>query len=421
MLPTCTAWITENCFITIFVFGIKVSSELFSALSGNMTPQIPAASDTRILLKKAPTPGARFQYGGGGGGRSGVAFASVEMCAAQPHRILSLQFPRALPNISTPTPKSRTLFQNFRKSKENGVAASRRLVSAVRECLGILTIDGMCGRWIFVGVLLVTGGDALKDVSVTIPPAVKIMDTVTLQCRYDLQGEQLYTVKWYKGQKEFFRYIPKELPSTQVFPLPGINVDLSKSSSNEVVLRNVQPEVTGRFKCEVSSDAPNFYTFIVSGYMYVIDVPEEDPVMTFEKDLLEMGYTVRGNCTSPPSYPPVNITWLLNGKKINASSLKHIPVPNAIVTDSRRQPHITQSALELEIDSNTFEGGKARLQCVASLFHLYKREVELIVEEEKPRPRPSSELRTRDAADGGQVQRGRRTLLLVALLLVGLR
>ncbi|KAJ3643273.1 hypothetical protein Zmor_025996 [Zophobas morio] len=86
-------------------------------------------------------------------------------------------------------------------------------------------------------------------------------------------------------------------------------------------------------------------------------------------------------------------------EKINASSLKHIPVPNAIVTDSRRQPHITQSALELEIDSNTFEGGKARLQCVASLFHLYKREVELIVEEEKPRPRPSSELRTRDAAD----------------------
>jgi hypothetical protein len=29
---------------------------------------------------------------------------------------------------------------------------------------------------------------------------------------------------------------------------------------------------------------------------------------------------------------------------------------------------------------------------------LYKREVELILEEEKPRPRPSSELRTRDAA-----------------------
>ncbi|KAJ8937283.1 hypothetical protein NQ318_006164, partial [Aromia moschata] len=114
------------------------------------------------------------------------------------------------------------------------------------------------------------GVRALKDVSVTVPQAARIMDTVTLQCRYDLEGEPLYTVKWYKGAKEFYRYIPKELPSTQVFPLPGINVDLSKSTPTEVVLRNVQPEVTGRYRCEVSSDAPNFYTYIVSGYMYVI-------------------------------------------------------------------------------------------------------------------------------------------------------
>ncbi|KAL3278941.1 hypothetical protein HHI36_016459 [Cryptolaemus montrouzieri] len=112
--------------------------------------------------------------------------------------------------------------------------------------------------------------EALRDVKVTIPQAARIMDTVTLQCRYDLEGEQLYTVKWYKGAKEFFRFIPKELPNTQVFPLPGIDVDLSKSNSNEVVLRHVQPDVTGRYKCEVSSDAPNFYTLMVSSYLYVI-------------------------------------------------------------------------------------------------------------------------------------------------------
>lgn len=74
---------------------------------------------------------------------------------------------------------------------------------------------------------IVAGARALKDVSVTIPPAARIMDTVTLQCKYDLEGEPLYTVKWYKGGKEFYRYIPKELPNTQVFPLPGIDVDVS--------------------------------------------------------------------------------------------------------------------------------------------------------------------------------------------------
>ena len=45
---------------------------------------------------------------------------------------------------------------------------------------------------------------------------------------------------------------------------------LSKSSPNGVVLRNLQPEVTGRYKCEVSSDYPNFYTHWGAGYMYVI-------------------------------------------------------------------------------------------------------------------------------------------------------
>ncbi|KAK9871060.1 hypothetical protein WA026_011341 [Henosepilachna vigintioctopunctata] len=142
------------------------------------------------------------------------------------------------------------------------------------------------------------------------------MDTVTLQCRYDLEGEQLYTVKWYKGSKEFFRFIPKELPNTQVFPLPGIDVDLSKSNSNEVVLRHVQPDVTGRYKCEVSSDSPNFYTMMVSGYLYVIDTPEDDPIVFVETDFPEIGYTIRGNCTSPPSFPPANITWFINGKKV---------------------------------------------------------------------------------------------------------
>lgn len=67
----------------------------------------------------------------------------------------------------------------------------------------------------------------MKDVFVTVPQAVNVGDTVTLQCRYDLEGEALYMVKWYRHGREFFRYIPKEMPSTQVFPYPGIDVDVS--------------------------------------------------------------------------------------------------------------------------------------------------------------------------------------------------
>lgn len=37
----------------------------------------------------------------------------------------------------------------------------------------------------------------------------------------------LYSVRWYFGAEEFYRYVPKETPPTLVFPVSGINVDVS--------------------------------------------------------------------------------------------------------------------------------------------------------------------------------------------------
>lgn len=68
---------------------------------------------------------------------------------------------------------------------------------------------------------------SLKDVEVDIPTAVKPGETVVMTCTYDLEGDDLYSVKWYKGRQEFYRYVPKELPHIKVFPMYGINVDVS--------------------------------------------------------------------------------------------------------------------------------------------------------------------------------------------------
>ncbi|XP_074025465.1 uncharacterized protein [Leptinotarsa decemlineata] len=259
--------------------------------------------------------------------------------------------------------------------------------------------------FILLGILSET--IALKNVRVTVPTAVRTLETVSLECEYDLEGEPLYTVKWYKSNKEFYRYIPKELPNTQVFPFSGIDVDLARSNSNKLVLRKVQPEVTGRYKCEVSSDAPNFYTVIDSGYMYVVDIPLGDPVLDTEKELLEVGATLKGNCSSPPSYPAANITWFLNGKQVNDSFVKRSQRQHPFEsrraipgTNNRRVPLITDSALELEMDGNTFHAGKAKLVCKASIFNLYQKEKGIILEEERPKPRPSSVLSNREDKSG---------------------
>lgn len=92
----------------------------------------------------------------------------------------------------------------------------------------ILTVISLASPlFVLIHNFLFAGVCGLRDVAVTVPLAVSPGDTVTMHCSYDLEGDPLYTVKWYKGRQEFFRYVPKELPHTRVFPLPGVNVDVS--------------------------------------------------------------------------------------------------------------------------------------------------------------------------------------------------
>ncbi|XP_065170158.1 uncharacterized protein [Atheta coriaria] len=231
---------------------------------------------------------------------------------------------------------------------------------------------GRCGGFPLSLTLLltvVTGlASALKNVAVVVPQAASIGDTVTLQCRYDLESEPLYTLKWYKGAHEFYRYIPKELPSTQIFPYQNLDVDLAKSNQNAVVLRNLQPEHSGRYKCEVSTDAPNFYTHIQSGYMHV----------------LSEYYMFRVLLVCKP-------TMFLF--QVNHSFLTQLPGTNtSAYTDPRKKPTMTVIGLEHEIDNSLFLGGKANIRCTADLFNVYKAQGDYIFEQERPKPRPSSVL-----------------------------
>ena len=55
-----------------------------------------------------------------------------------------------------------------------------------------------------------------------------ITDEAALTCKYDLEGEELYSVKWYKDGNEFYRYIPAERDQkVTTFNMPGVKVDVS--------------------------------------------------------------------------------------------------------------------------------------------------------------------------------------------------
>lgn len=61
---------------------------------------------------------------------------------------------------------------------------------------------------------------------------LSIPKNVELECDYDLEGESLYSVKWYKSNREFYRYIPNENPAVKTFPFLGFKVNVSEPKSD---------------------------------------------------------------------------------------------------------------------------------------------------------------------------------------------
>ena len=93
----------------------------------------------------------------------------------------------------------------------------------------------------------------------SLPSHAILGEDVVLECSYDMEGDKLYSVKWYRWEitytlpvqclysanqfctpvlyfvefrngKEFYRHIPSDRPPTAVFSQPGLIVDVSWSS-----------------------------------------------------------------------------------------------------------------------------------------------------------------------------------------------
>lgn len=77
---------------------------------------------------------------------------------------------------------------------------------------------------------------SLKSLFIKVPEIAKSGDTVTLSCEYDLEQAALYTIKWYRNNEEFFRFVPKESPPFRAFPLPHVNVDVSIALYFKVII-----------------------------------------------------------------------------------------------------------------------------------------------------------------------------------------
>jgi len=215
---------------------------------------------------------------------------------------------------------------------------------------------------------LCTGCYSIKLLDVNIPPhAIQGQDT-KLVCNYDLEGDNLYSVKWYRNGHEFYRYIPTDEPSTTIFRQPGIDVDDHRSTETTIHLRNVDLRTTGQYRCEVSGEAPLFLTAARDAILIIVDLPDEGPIIAGGQPRYNMGDNVNVNCTSLRSNPAAKLKWYINGEEADPAIIKNYQV---IKEHSGLETSVL--GLRFKVREKHFKTGDMKLKCTATIATIYWR------------------------------------------------
>ncbi|KAI1284859.1 hypothetical protein HDE_12450 [Halotydeus destructor] len=109
---------------------------------------------------------------------------------------------------------------------------------------------------ILVTFLLFVDIFALKLTNVHVPREATEGYTYWLNCSYDLERDQLYSIKWYKDFEEIYRFLPSSNPSKAKYDAPGLNIDLAKSNYGNISVTITDSRSQGEYRCEVSAEAP---------------------------------------------------------------------------------------------------------------------------------------------------------------------
>uniref|UniRef100_A0ABD2W310 Ig-like domain-containing protein n=1 Tax=Trichogramma kaykai TaxID=54128 RepID=A0ABD2W310_9HYME len=172
----------------------------------------------------------------------------------------------------------------------------------------------------------------LKNVKLEVTPeVVEQGQEAILRCSYELEDEPLYSLKFYRGEHEFYRYSPNERPQTKIFNFTWIEVDASRSSESQVTIRKVDFILKGNFSCEVTTN-PSYTTMTSTKSLTVVSVPRGKPVIASERKRYEPGETLRANCSIPLSRPAARIFFTLNDDALHAEDFCVRVIPRVIVS-----------------------------------------------------------------------------------------
>ncbi|CAG4972050.1 unnamed protein product [Parnassius apollo] len=230
-------------------------------------------------------------------------------------------------------------------------------------------------RYLLLTTLLLWKQDPVNSVRILelrVPAHVAEGGEAILGCQYDMEGDVLYSVKWYKDGREFYRYIPNSKHPISHFATPGVMVDVRRSSNTVVTLIHLSRDSSGLYRCEVSGEAPHFATVYDEKYITVHLLPETGPQLTGLQEKYNIGDRVRANCTSSGSRPEAQIKWLINNRVATKNHLRGPWYRTSL------RPDAIETILELNfiVGSNHFRLNTMDLKCQATIAPLYQKETE---------------------------------------------
>ncbi|XP_063598652.1 uncharacterized protein LOC134775124 [Penaeus indicus] len=215
---------------------------------------------------------------------------------------------------------------------------------------------------------------SIRITRVDVPPAIEVGSQGDLDCAWDEGQDQMYSVKWYQGANEFYRYTPAAKDPIQIFDLVSLDVDRQKSWGGTVRIANVTLAAGGLFHCEVSADGPTFHT--ASDYATLNVVGEW-------AGLVGSSYLARDwvdlTCTSKRSKPAPKVSFRINAEVAAPEWLEPQvdTVDSAGLTTSSRR-------LRFYLLPELLQDGDARLQCIAEIPQIYRQVTEDLLSTRPP-------------------------------------
>lgn len=230
-----------------------------------------------------------------------------------------------------------------------------------------------------------TGSLAMKGV--TVPKQLILGQSATLECKFDLEGSKLYSLKWYKNGEEFYRFMPSMENQFEVFRVSGVNIDLASSTSNSVRLSPITFETEGIYRCEVSNEFPVFDTVSKAEILKVVAIPS-GPYISPAPVSISPGDQVDLNCSVTGSLPRPTVVWYINKTPVPASTLNMSRSSQSPMSILHFSTHLdgrvdTYSNIRFRVRERNFQDGRVLVKCSAILGDFFMKSDEIVLTDKR--------------------------------------